>query len=346
MGTQPRAGGGRGRSRRRVLLGVAGAATAGLAGCITRGEDSGLQGEIVIDGSNTLLPNSALVAELFSWENNQVEIPVRGSGTGAGFQQFCRGETDLQNASRDIADDELELCEETGVEWFRLEVVRDGIAMMKHPDNDWCDCLTTEQLGALWERNSSVETWRDLAEIGDETPENAEEWPDEVISLYGRDSASGTFDYFTEEITGSVGNIRGDYSGTPDTNAIIRGVRGNRHAIGFGGAGYYYENEDDLDLIAVDNGDGCIYPRAETIEDGSYSPLSRPMYLYVREDALEREAVREFLRFYLDNTQETARDVGFYAIEDETIAEQHAKLDELIGVDEPQAEDEPTEEDE
>lgn len=319
MGNDPGSGSDGALSRRHVLLGTVGAGLTGLSGCLVRGQDSGLEGEVVIDGSNTLLPNSALVAEMFVWENNQVQIPVRGSGTGAGFQQFCRGETDLQNASREIADDEDQLCDANDVDWFRLEVVTDGLAIMKHPDNDWCDCLTTDQLRELWQRDSDIETWQDLDE----------EWPDEEISLYGRDSASGTFDYFTETINGTVGNIRSDYSGTPDTNAIVRGVSGNRDAIGFGGAGYYYENEDDLDLIAVDDGDGCVYPEPETIEDGTYTPLSRPMYLYVREETLERNVVREFLRFYLDNTQETAREVGFYGVPDETIEEQHAKLDEM-----------------
>ncbi|SEH15500.1 phosphate transport system substrate-binding protein [Natronorubrum sediminis] len=323
MGTDPTSGGGD-ISRRRVLLGVAGSSLMGLSGCIVHGEDSGLDGEIVIDGSNTLLPNSALVADLFNWENNQVNIPVRGSGTGAGFQQFCRGETDLQNASRDISDDELELCESNDAEWIQLEVVMDGLAIMKHPENDWCDCLTTEELEAVWQNGSDIETWQDIDD----------EWPDEDISLYGRDTASGTFDYFTETINGSVGDIRSDYSGTPDTNQIINGVSGNQYAMGFGGAGYYYENEDDLDLIAVDDGDGCIYPEPDTIEmdedeEGAYTPLARPMYLYVREESLRREAVREFVRFYLDNTQETARDVGFYAVPDETIEEQHEKLDEI-----------------
>ncbi len=319
MGTEPMSGAD-GVSRRRVLLGVAGSSLMGLSGCIVHGEDSGLEGEIVIDGSNTLLPNSALVAEQFNWENNQVQIPVRGSGTGAGFQQFCRGETDLQNASRDIADDERDLCDSNDVDWIQLEVVTDGLAVMKHPENDWCDCLTTDELRELWESDSDIETWQDLDD----------EWPDEEISFYGRDTASGTFDYFTETINGAVGNIRSDYSGTPDTNAIVRGVRGNRNAIGFGGAGYYYENEDELDLIAVDDGDGCIYPEPETIEEGTYTPLSRPMYLYVREQSLEREVVRVFLRYYLDNTQQTARDVGFYAVPDETIDAQHEKLDELF----------------
>ncbi|WP_090378853.1 PstS family phosphate ABC transporter substrate-binding protein [Natronobacterium texcoconense] len=312
-----------GLSRRRVLLGTAGTALAGLAGCITRGEDSGLEGRITIDGSNTLLPNSALVAELFMWENNQVDIPVSGSGTGAGFQQFCRGETELQNASRAISDDEREQCEENNVDWLELEVVLDGLAVMKHPQNDWCDCLTVDQLNRMWERGSDVETWADLDDDNDG-------WPDEPISFYGRDAASGTYDYFTEQINGAVGNIRNDYSGSPDTNNIIRGVRGNQYAVGFGGAGYYYENEDDVDLIAIDNGDGCVIPTPETIEAQEYQPLSRPMFLYVRLDELERPEFREFMRFYLENTQETARDVGFYAVPDETIEDQREKLEDAI----------------
>lgn len=332
------AAGGRGpRCSRRALLGAAGGLTVGLAGCIVHGTDSGLEGEIVVDGSDTLYPNTALVAELFLWENNQVEIPVRGGGTGAGFQQFARGETDLQNASRPITEDERDLCADNGVEFFRLDVVRDGIAIMKHRDNDWCRALTTEQLGRIWERDTEIQSWRDLAEStaddewsDDQTVTDPEEWPDERISLYGRDTASGTFDYFTENVTGTVGNIRSDYSGTPDSNAIVRGVRDSRYAMGFAGAGFYYENEDDLDLIEVDDGDGGVAPEPETIQEGIYSPLSRSMYLYVNEGTLEREAVRAFLRHYLDVTQETALDVGFYAVSDETIADQHAKLDETF----------------
>ncbi|ARS91317.1 PstS family phosphate ABC transporter substrate-binding protein [Natrarchaeobaculum aegyptiacum] len=321
MGTEPIPGRG-GYTRRRVLLGAAGASMAGLAGCIVHGEDSGLEGEIVVDGSNTLRPTTALVAEQFMWQNNQVEIPIRPAGTGAGFQQFCRGETDLQNASREIADDERDLCDETGVDWFRLDVVMDGIAIMKHEDNDRVESLTTDQLRELWQRGSDVETWQDLDD----------DWPDEEISLYGRDTASGTFDYFTETITGNVGNIRADYSGTPDTNAIIRGVRGDRYAVGFGGMGYYEENQEGLDLIGVEDtdtdADGPVFPDADTIREGTYSPLSRPMFLYVREAAIEREPVRRFLRFYLDNVQQAALDTGFFEIPDETIDEQHAKLDE------------------
>ncbi|MCU4974791.1 PstS family phosphate ABC transporter substrate-binding protein [Halobacteria archaeon AArc-m2/3/4] len=317
MENEPTSGRADALSRRRVLIGAAGASLTGLSGCLVRGEDrNGLRGEIRIDGSNTLLPNSAAVAERFQWQNNRVRIPVRGSGTGAGFQKFCNGETEIQDASREIKPSEEDQCADNGIDYLQLEVVLDGLAIYKNPDNDWCDCLTVEELRALWEYDSDVDTWSDLRE----------EWPDEEISFYGRDSASGTFDYFTEAITGETGNIRSDYSGTPDTNVIVRGVRGNQHAVGFGGAGYYYENEDDLELIAVDNGEVCVEPTTETIESGEYRPLSRPMYIYVRLDELENETYRQFLEFYLDHTQETARRVGFYAVPDETIEAQREKL--------------------
>ncbi|MCU4744588.1 PstS family phosphate ABC transporter substrate-binding protein [Natronoglomus mannanivorans] len=317
MENEPTSGRADALSRRRVLIGAAGASLTGLSGCLVRGEDrNGLRGEIRIDGSNTLLPNSAAVAERFQWQNNRVRIPVRGSGTGAGFQKFCNGETEIQDASREIKPSEEDQCADNGIDYLQLEVVLDGLAIYKNPGNTWCDCLTVEELRALWEYDSDVDTWSDLRE----------EWPDEEIAFYGRDSASGTFDYFTEAITGETGNIRSDYSGTPDTNVIVRGVRGNRYAIGFGGAGYYYENEDDLELIDVDNGEECVEPTTETIESGEYRPLSRPMYIYVRLDELENESYRQFLDFYLDHTQETARRVGFYAVPDETIEAQREKL--------------------
>ena len=327
-------------SRRRFLLGVSSAGLAGLAGCVVHGEDSGLEGQVRIDGSNTVLPHSASVAEEFMWKNNQVIVPVRGSGTGAGFQQFCTAATEVQNASRGInEDDERPLCEDHGVEWVELEVALDGLAIYAHPENDWCECLTVEELERIWEPNTEIETWSDVRE----------EWPDEELSRFGRDTASGTFDYFTEAITGNVGAITNDYSPSADTNVIIRGVRGDRYSIGFGGAGYYRENEDDLKLIAVDNGDGCRYPTREEVENETYQPLTRPLFAYVRKDALERPEVRRFARFYFEEiddeaaeadiveegetltwTQWAARRVGFFGIPDETVAESEATLEAAI----------------
>ncbi|MEM4781815.1 MAG: PstS family phosphate ABC transporter substrate-binding protein [Halalkalicoccus sp.] len=319
----------RGVTRRALLSGVA-VGIVGTAGCLARGEDSGLEGEIRIDGSNTVLPHSAAVAEEFQWQNNRVQIPVQGSGTGAGFQRFCTGETHVQNASREIQPDEEALAAENGIEFLEIEALLDGIAIWANPDNDWCDCLTADELNAIWESGSTVETWSDVRE----------EWPDEEIALYGRDSASGTFDYFTDAINGEYGNIRTDYSASSDTNVIVRGVRGNQYALGFGGAGYYYENEDDLKLLGVDDGNGCVRPTRESVEDLSYTPLSRPMYAYFRRDQFEREEYRAFARFYFEEdsrdeegltyTQTGARRVGYYAIPDETVEESSEKIETAI----------------
>ncbi|RQG88802.1 PstS family phosphate ABC transporter substrate-binding protein [Natrarchaeobius halalkaliphilus] len=339
MPTEPIADRAVDRSRRRVLLGAAGATLAGLAGCIARGYESDLEGEIRMDGSNTVLPHGAVVSEEFQWRNNRVQIPVRGSGTGAGFQRFCDGETHVQNASRPIFDDggedEGALCTANGIEYVELETALDGLAVFVHPDNDWCDCLTVDELARIWETGSDVERWSGVREG----------WPDEEIELYGRDPASGTFDYFTENITGEVGNIRSDYSASADTNVIVRGVRGSQYALGFGGAGYYYENEDELELVGVDNGEGCIEPTKATIESGDYEPLTRPLYTYFRADALAREEVRSFARFYFEEidgeateadivepgesltwTQWAARRVGYYAIPDDQIDDRRETL--------------------
>lgn len=324
-------------SRRRFLAAAGGVATA-LSGCLVRGEDSGLEGEIVVDGSDTLLPHGAAIAEEFQWRNNRVRIPIRGSGTGAGFQRFCVGETDIQNASRTIVDEEETMCGDNGVDYVELEVALDGLAVWVHPENDWCDCLSVEELTRIWESGSDVETWSDVRE----------DWPDEEIDLYGRDTASGTFDYFTEAITGERGNVRSDYSASADTNVIVRGVRGNEHALGFGGAGYYYENEDDLKLLGVDAGDGCVKPTRENIEAGDYTPLTRGMYVYLRPSELGREEYRTYARFFFEEidedadrsvvdgdeslawTQWAARMVGYYAVSDETVEESRGTLEAAV----------------
>ncbi|WP_418281738.1 PstS family phosphate ABC transporter substrate-binding protein [Halorubrum sp. DTA98] len=337
--------GARGGFGRRAYLAAVGGAVTGLSGCLVRGEEGerGLEGRIVVDGSNTLLPHGAAVAEEFQWRNNRVRIPIRGSGTGAGFQRFCDGNTDIQNASRAILDDEVELCGSNGIDYLELEAALDGLAVWVHPDNHWCDTLTVQELNRLWRSGSDVETWGDLREEWADEP-----WGDEEIDLYGRDSASGTFDYFTQAINGEHGNIRSDYSASADTNVIVRGVRGNRHALGFGGAGYYYENEDDLKLVAVDDDNGGVLPTRESIESGEYTPLSRPMFVYIDLAELEREEFRAYVEFFFEEidddadqsivadgetltwTQWAARKVGYYAIPDETVEESRERLADAI----------------
>ena len=338
-------------SSRRRFLAAAGAAVSALSGCLFHVEgieDSGLRGEVIMDGSNTVLPHGAAVAEEFLWRNSRVQIPVRGSGTGAGFQRFCEGTTDIQNASRSIHDSEIGQCADNDVGYVELEALLDGLALWVHPENDWCDWLTTEEIHRLWRSGAEdeIRTWRDLR------PDDPG-FPDEEIALYGRDAGSGTFDYFTEAINGEVGDIRNDYSASSDTNVIVRGVRGNRHALGFGGAGYYYENEDELKLLAVDDGDGPVYPKRETIETNEYTPLTRAMYVYISTAGLRRETVRRFARFYFEEiddetheaaveqgfaqpgetltwTQWAARKVGYYAASDVVVDESREDLETAI----------------
>ena len=340
-------------SRRHFLLGTAGVSLSSVAGCLVRGEDSGLTGDIRMDGSNTVLPHGAVVAEEFTWRNNRVNISVRGSGTGAGFQRFCEGETHVQNASRPIfgaeeaqGDDEIidedGICAETGVEYVELETALDGIVVFVNPKNDWCDELTVEELREIWRSGSDVETWADVRP-------NDPDFPDEEIDLYGRDPASGTFDYFTEHVNGRVGDIRSDYSASADTNVIVRGVRGSQYALGFGGFGYYKENENDLKSLEIDDGDGPVEPTRETIESGEYTPLTRPLFTYFRTDAFEREEIRRFARFYFEEiegdaleadvveegetlawTQWAARRVGFHAVPHDVLEEGGRKLEAVI----------------
>ncbi|MCU4753913.1 PstS family phosphate ABC transporter substrate-binding protein [Halobacteria archaeon AArc-curdl1] len=328
-------------SRRQLLVGGSGTALTGLSGCFVRGESSDLSGEIHIDGSNTVLPHSAIVAEEFQWRNNRVIISVRGSGTGAGFQRFCTGETAAQNASRviQVDDDEGELCRANDIEYIELEVALDGIAVFTHPENTWCDELTLEELERIWEPGSTVQTWADVRPGAD--------WPDEEIDFYGRDPASGTFDFFTKAINGEVGAIRSDYSASADTNVIVRGVRGTQYGLGFGGAGYYEENEDDLKLIAVESDEepGTFYrPSPDNIETGVYSPLTRPLYLYFNVESLERLEMQRFAEFYFDPiddeaaeadfvddesmtwTQWAARQSGFYALDDDRLSQGRERL--------------------
>lgn len=321
---------------RRSFLAAGTAGIAAFAGCLVRGESSDLEGEIVIDGSNTVLRHTALLAYEFQWRNNNVQVPVRGSGTGAGFQRFCNGETDVQNASRPVTPEEREQCLETGFdpETLELEALLDGLAIMAHPDNDWCDELTAEELKAMWESGSTVQTWSDVRE----------EWPDERIRFYGRPPSSGTFDSFTEIVTGEKGNIRGDYSASADTNVIVRGVRGSRYAIGFGGLGYYEANKDTLKTVAIRDGPDAepIPPTRETVEDESYY-LSRPMFIYINPQRFDREVVREFARFCFSPvdeeietdedlawTQWAAREVGYYAVNDETVQDSLQRVEQAI----------------
>jgi len=206
-----------------------------------------------------------------------------------------------------MKDTESRGAEAAGVEYIRLEVAFDGLAVVLNPRNDWCDSMTVDQLKELWRPESAVKKWSDLNT----------DWPAEKIVLYGPGHDSGTFDSFTQSIVGESGASRADYTASEDDNVLVTGVEGERYALGYFGYAYYAENKDRLKLLGVDNGNGPVQPSEETVRDGSYSPLSRPLYLYVRKSALAKQDVKDFIRFYLDNSAILSREVGYVPVSDE-----------------------------
>ncbi|MFQ5592590.1 MAG: phosphate ABC transporter substrate-binding protein PstS family protein [Anaerolineae bacterium] len=274
-------------------------------------------GTINIDGSSTVFPITQAVAEEFQLDHPNVDVPVGISGTGGGFKKFCNGETDISDASRPIKPSEEEACAAKGIEWIELKVAFDGLSVMVNPANDFAQCLTTEELNRIWEPNSSVKTWADVRP----------EWPAEPIVFFGPDADSGTFDYFTEEINGEAGATRTDYTPSADDNVLVQGIAGDKNALGYFGYAYYVENTDRLKLVAVDSGDECVLPKPETIESSEYAPLSRPLFIYVRKDSLERPEVKAFVDFYLSDAGiSLVPEVGYVNISQDAIEQQRQKL--------------------
>ncbi len=281
-----------------------------ISGC---NSDSGNEATISIDGSSTVYPVTEAVAEEFRAAAPEIRVTAGFSGTGGGFKKFISGDIAICGASRPIKDSEKEQCEKAGIEYTQLEVAFDGLAVVLNPENDWCETMTVDQLKEIWRPESPIKSWKDL------NPE----WPDEEIKLYGPGTDSGTFDYFTKAINGEEGASRADYTASEDDNVLVTGVQEDRYAMGYFGYAYYSENKDKLKLLGVDGGSGPIQPSVTTVRDGSYAPLSRPIYIYVRNSEMSRPEVKKFVRFYLDNANELASEVGYVAISDES-----AKLNE------------------
>lgn len=252
-----------------------------------------LEGEIVADGSSTVFPVTAAAAEEFRRLAPKVRISVGISGTGGGFKKFCAGETDIQDASRPIDPMEREACAQKGIEYLELPVAYDGLSVIVNPRNDWAQCLTVAELRKMWEpaAQGKVTNWRQVRSS----------FPDRPLVLFGAGTDSGTFDYFTQAINGKEKASRGDYQATEDDNVTITGVSGDVNALGYLGYAYVVENEGKVKPVAIDaKGDGnCVLPSEKTIKDGSYQPLSRPIFIYVRKEAAERPEVQAFIRFYL-----------------------------------------------
>ena len=280
-----------------------------------------LSGSISIDGSSTVFPFAQAAAELFNEEQPDVRITVGQSGTGGGFEKFCAGETDISTASRPIKEDEeAPKCEESGVSYEKLGVANDGIAVVTNPSLE-VDCLTVDQLKQVWEDGSDV---RSLSEVDPSLP-------DTPLSLFGPGTDSGTFDYFTDEINGEEGNTRDDYEPSEDDNQLVQGVSGSEGGMGYFGFSYYEANQDKLGLVAVDGGEGCVEPSQETIQDGSYKPLARPIYMYPSAQAMERPEVKAFMDFTIENHAEIAEAARFVPMTDEQASEAQAALSGLEG---------------
>ena len=272
--------------------------------------------EIVIDGSSTVFPISQAVAEEFRRENSHVQIPVGISGTGGGFKRFVEGETDISNASRPIKESEAELAAQNGVTFTQFVVAYDGLSVVLNKANDFAECLTTAELKMIWEPGSEVSNWNEVRSS----------FPDKPLRLYGPDTDSGTFDYFTAEINEEEDASRSDYTAASDDNVLVQGVSGDQGAMGYFGYAYYVENSSVLNVLSVDSGSGCVTPSLETINDGSYSPLSREMYIYVNNASLDRPEVRDFIEFYMNNAGELAEEVGYVGL---SAADYQSQLDQL-----------------
>jgi phosphate transport system substrate-binding protein len=245
-----------------------------------------------------------------------VQITVGVSGTGGGFERFCAGETDLSNASRAIEDDEKAACKAKGIEYVEFQVANDALTIVVNPENDWVDCLTVAQLKKIWDTGSKVKSWRDVDPS----------FPDVPMKLYGAGTDSGTFDYFTGAINGEEGRSRSDYSATEDDNVTVQGVAGDKGALGYFGLSYYEQNKDRLKALEIDGGDGCVAPSVETAQNGTYKPLSRPLFIYAKKASFARPEVQAFVEFILDNEREIAEAAQFVPLTDEQLTKAKADL--------------------
>jgi phosphate transport system substrate-binding protein len=268
---------------------------------------------VQIDGSSTVFPVTEAVAEEFQKEKKgKIKVTVGISGTGGGFKKFCRGETDIQDASRPILKQEMESCKGAGIEYVELPVAFDALTVIVNPKNTWSPSMTVAELKKVWEpaAQGKITHWNQVRA----------NWPNAPLKLFGAGADSGTFDYFTEAITGKAKSSRGDFTASEDDNVLVQGVANDINALGFFGFAYYAENSKKLKAVAVDNGKGPVGPSEKSVLDGTYQPLSRPIYIYVSKKALAKPEVREFAEFYLKNAPKLVKEVKYVPLPDKVYA--------------------------
>lgn len=275
------------------------------------GADLSLTGTVRVDGSSTVFPISEALAEEFRLVAPNVRVTVGSSGTGGGFNKFLAGEVDINDASRDIGDEEKTLAAANGLEYLEIPVAFDGLSVVVNPRNTWVDYLTVAELKKIWEPGSTVDSWNDVRPG----------WPDSPLRLYGPGTDSGTFEYFTETVVGAPYAARPDYTASENDNILVQGVAGDEGALGFFGFAYYENSASQLRLVPVDGGNGPVAPTVNTINDGSYSPLSRPLFIYVSKTSAARPEVRAFVDFYLETASLLVTEVGYVPLRPEQYTE-------------------------
>jgi len=308
-----------------LALYVASITTILLSSCGSKENGTGetpLQGEIRIDGSSTVYPITEAIAEEFRIEQRDVKVTVGVSGTGGGFNKFGRGEIDINNASRPIKQQEAAEAKNNNIGFLELKVAFDGLVVVVNKENTWLNEISVEQLKKIWEPEAQkkITRWNQINPA----------WPAEELHLYGPGVASGTYDYFTEAVVGKSGSSRGDYTASEDDNVLVQGISGDRGGLGFFGLAYYEENKDKLKLVGVKADKGVVLPSAETVKNGTYTPLSRPVFIYVSDAAARRPEVVAFVGFYLENASALVPDVGYIPLTDNEYQEQSAKFDEFV----------------
>lgn len=261
-----------------------------------------LSGAVAVDGSSTVAPLSKAAADIFKEDEPGVNITVGTSGTGGGFEKFCKGETDVSDASRKIKDTEKAKCEAAGITYAEYQIANDALSVVVHKDNTWIDCVTTAQLKKIWDQGSTVKNWKDVDPS----------FPDQKLDLFGPGTDSGTFDFFTAAINGKEDQSRSDYTASENDNVLVQGVAGSKGGMGYFGFTYAEENLDKLKVLKVDAGSGCVAPAVASAQDGSYKPLSRPLFIYPSVKAMQSKSqVKAFVDFYVDNIDEIVTEAKF-----------------------------------